>query len=570
MKTGTVIGKRYRIIKPLGEGGMASVFLAEDTLVHRKVTIKLLRLDLQEDHDAITRFEREAATLRKIDDDHIVKVYDVGIEKGVNYLVMEYVAGCDLKQYIAKHKPLAVRDAVLIMQQILTGVQAAHQAGIIHRDLKPQNILIEPSGLVKITDFGIAVALAENSLTLTNTLLGSVHYISPEQARGLRVTAQSDIYSLGIILYELLTGQVPYQGETAVAVALKHFRSAMPLASAINPNVPQAVENVILKATAKDPHQRYADVAAFKRDLKTSLAHRRRHEKRWQPTIKAADEVTKIIPNIHQKMEKLAAEQTQAYKIKPVSQAYPVWHPKRFDVRHWRTWSRKKKTVVAGASAFLALTLIGAGVAVATIPKNVQIPTLSGMTPSAAKRTLTNLKVKVKTVSYHYDRFYYAGQVIGTTPKAGTRVRQHSQVTLVVSKGSTELHRKSYVGASYSAVCRQLRSQGVAVQVAYQYSTQPKGAIIRQTTPNLSHANYHQVVVRFVVSRGKQHFKVADLRGHSLTYVRKYIAAHHLHLRVQSQNVGLGQTAVVVKQTPQASSKVATGATVTVVVKSKN
>ena len=220
MKSGYKLNNRYRILRPLGEGGMANVYLAYDQVLERKVSVKLLRMDLRDDPKTQRRFEREAMAATQLNDPHIVGVYDVGTDHGMQYMVMQYVEGTDLKAFIKQNYPIPLPQVVDIMEQVLAAVETAHRHGIIHRDLKPQNILIDEDKNIKITDFGIAMASTANSLTQTNTLVGSVHYLSPEQARGSIATERSDIYSLGIILFELLTGHVPVEGETAVSIAL--------------------------------------------------------------------------------------------------------------------------------------------------------------------------------------------------------------------------------------------------------------------------------------------------------------------------------------------------------------
>ncbi|HIZ53348.1 MAG TPA: protein kinase, partial [Candidatus Enterococcus avicola] len=224
IEVGKKLNGRYLILGTIGSGGMAHVYLAKDLILNREVAVKVLRFDFQNDQNAIRRFQREALAATELVHPNIVAVYDVGEEEGMQYLVMEYVRGMDLKRYIQTRYPLPFQTIVSIMQQILSAVALAHQHRIIHRDLKPQNVLMDEDGTVKIADFGIAIALSETSITQTNTMLGSVHYLSPEQARGSMATNQSDIYALGIILFEMLTGQVPFDGESAVTIALKHFQ----------------------------------------------------------------------------------------------------------------------------------------------------------------------------------------------------------------------------------------------------------------------------------------------------------------------------------------------------------
>ncbi|MEE6728733.1 Stk1 family PASTA domain-containing Ser/Thr kinase [Pediococcus pentosaceus] len=281
MTPNQTLNGRYKIIRPLGEGGMANVYLAHDLILDRDVAVKLVRFDMQDDVSAIKRFQREALSTTELVHPNIVGVYDIGEEHGMNYLIMEYVEGQNLKQYIRDQFPIPLGQVVSLMSQILNGVQTAHYHGIIHRDLKPQNILIDKHGKAKITDFGIAIANQQSSFTRTNTVIGSVQYLSPEQVRGHIATQQSDIYSLGIILFEMLTGKVPFEGESAVSIAVKHYQDQLPLVKDFNTKIPQSLENVVLKATAKNPIDRYKNVAEMAADLKTVLQPERANESKF-------------------------------------------------------------------------------------------------------------------------------------------------------------------------------------------------------------------------------------------------------------------------------------------------
>ena len=294
---GYLLGDRYRIIDTLGEGGMANVYLAEDIILQRKVAVKILRLDLQKEPQTVARFQREALATSELSHPNIVMVLDVGTDQGLPYMVMEYVDGPDLKDYIIQNSPLNLHDVIRIMDQILSAMTLAHKHNVIHRDLKPQNILMDKHGNIKIADFGIAVALNQNSITQTNSALGSVHYMSPEQTRGGLITKQSDIYSLGIILYELITGSVPFNGDSAVAIALKHAQEPIPSIKEKDAKVPQALENVVLKATAKDPRDRYASASAMRADIDTSLDPARVNEPVFVPTHGTSDDETIILPD---------------------------------------------------------------------------------------------------------------------------------------------------------------------------------------------------------------------------------------------------------------------------------
>ena len=268
---GQKINDRYEIVKSIGEGGMANVYLAVDLILNRKVAIKILRGDLANDEKFIRRFQREALAASSLSHPNIVEMYDVGEDNGNYYIVMEYIEGKTLKQLLKKRGHLTVGEAVDIMLQITDGMVHAHDSYIIHRDLKPQNIMIQEDGQIKITDFGIAMALNSTQLTQTNSVMGSVHYLPPEQASGKGSTIKSDIYSMGILFYELLTGVLPFKGDNAVEIALKQMKEAIPSVRKQNPNIPQSVENIIIRATAKNPKNRYNDTREMYNDLKTCL-----------------------------------------------------------------------------------------------------------------------------------------------------------------------------------------------------------------------------------------------------------------------------------------------------------
>src|SRR5574344_1040463 len=278
---GQKVNDRYQIVKTLGEGGMANVYLAYDTILNRNVAVKILRGEFENDEKFIRRFQREALSASNLSHPNIVEMYDFGEDHGQNYIVMEYVDGKTLKQLIKKRGKLTVSEVIDIMMQLTDGMAHAHDSYIIHRDIKPQNIMILANGMIKITDFGVATALNSTQLTQTNSVMGTVHYLPPEQAQGKGSTIRSDIYSMGIMMYELLTGLVPYKGDTAVEIALKHLKEPLPSVRKFNASIPQSIENVIIKATAKNPKNRYTDARAMHEDIKTALDDSRRNEPRY-------------------------------------------------------------------------------------------------------------------------------------------------------------------------------------------------------------------------------------------------------------------------------------------------
>src|SRR5574344_2315394 len=277
---GQKISDRYQIIKSIGEGGMANVYLAYDTILDRNVAVKILRGDLAGDEKFVRRFQREAISASSLTHPNIVEMYDVGEDDGKYFIVMEYLEGATLKSLIKKRGSLTLAEVIDIMLQLTSGVACAHESYIIHRDIKPQNVLMLENGLVKITDFGIAMALNSNELTQTNSVMGSVHYLPPEQANGTGATVKSDIYSLGILMFECLTGKLPFKGETAVEIAIKQLKEPIPSVCKINNEIPQSIENIILKATAKNPKNRYASAAEMHEDIIDALNEDRLNEKR--------------------------------------------------------------------------------------------------------------------------------------------------------------------------------------------------------------------------------------------------------------------------------------------------
>ena len=279
---GQKISDRYEIIRSIGEGGMANVYLGYDTILDRQVAIKVLRGDLSNDEKFVRRFQREALSASSLAHPNIVEMYDVGEDDGIYYIVMEYIEGKTLKQLLKKRGSLTLSEAIDIMLQLTDGMAHAHDSYIIHRDLKPQNIMIKDDGQIKITDFGIAMALNSTQLTQTNSVMGSVHYLPPEQASGKGSTIKSDIYSMGIIFYELLTGSLPFKGENAVEIALKQMKDEIPSVRKINSNIPQSLENIILKATAKNPKNRYDDVKEMYNDLKVCLNEENLNQKPFE------------------------------------------------------------------------------------------------------------------------------------------------------------------------------------------------------------------------------------------------------------------------------------------------
>ena len=547
MRVGYEVGKRYRIIRSLGEGGMANVYEAEDLVQKRRVTLKMLRFDLQDDPRSVERFHKEANSLTKLDNPHIVQIYDFGNDHGVPYLIMEYVKGTDLKTYLKEHYPLSCEKVVDIMEQILSAVESAHRIGIIHRDLKPQNILIDNYGKVKVTDFGISIAAMESAtITKTNTMIGSVHYISPEQARGSIITKQSDIYSLGIILFELLTGKVPFEGQTAVSIAVKHYRDNLPSARKINPKVPQALENVILHATAKKLKDRYPDAETMARDLKTALLPVRKNEPKWEvPTEDDAETKTLVIPT------------TESSKRQPSTGSRKTKKTKQ---------QKRKRVYRRHPIAFLIGTLgVIVVITILLMSLKVQVPDLRGMSVREAQEVLLSNNLKLGKKRYEYSSSYLKGQTISSDPARETTVSRNSKVDIVISKGPLKTKFGSYIGQNFDQVRKKLKAKGVLVDKETTYSNKyPAGQIVSQSIDPSMKVSLYQLPVTFTVSEGVQTFKIRDLTGYTQKSVIDYAQEHNITIIFEQQYSNTVPKGQVISQNPKANTTVKAGSQVIV------
>jgi serine/threonine-protein kinase prkC len=444
---GQKINDRYQIIKTIGEGGMANVYLAYDTILDRNVAVKVLRGDLAQDEKFVRRFQREALSASSLSHPNIVEVYDVGEDNGQYYIVMEYIEGKHLKQLLKKRGNLTVTEVIDIMLQITDGMALAHDSYIIHRDIKPQNIMILENGLVKITDFGIAMAMNAAQLTQTNSVMGSVHYLPPEQASGNGSTLQSDIYSMGILMYELLCGHLPYRGDNAVEIALKHLKEPLPSIREYLPNLPQSVENVILKATAKNPKNRYADAREMHEDLKTVMDDSRINEPRYVYPYPEGEEVEKTKKVVKNEMP------DDEVKVKQIT---------KDDLK------KQNKLLIALGSIFAGLIIIITTL-VFIIPlitggKEVIVPDVSNMSEKKAIKTLQDKGFKIadetKEVS---SNDIEKGKVVKTNPVAGSKKVKGKVITLYLSSGSNQITIEDYTGQNFNEVKGKLSAYNINV-----------------------------------------------------------------------------------------------------------
>ena len=429
MSRKNVIANRYEVVQHIGQGGMADVFRGVDTILNREVAIKILRADLSTDAVSILRFEREAQAATALAHPNIVEIYDVGDYKGHHYIVMEFVPGRTLKQVIRARGPLLKEEAVDIMKQLTSAVSEAHSKGIIHRDIKPQNVIVKADGSVKILDFGIATAKGSMQLTQANNVMGSVHYLAPELAKGEQASAQSDIYALGIVLYEMLAGDVPFKADQAVQVALRHMRDPMPSLREANPTVPQSIENIVIRATAKDPNKRYRSCREMWQDLSTCLKAERANEPKLvietppQPKKETpAQNKAKPASNAGREVKKEVRKETRRSEPEPA--------PKN----KLLPWLIGIITAVALAGIIAALIFMDV---IHFGPRTVAVPDIEGMTIQAARDACDELQLVLDTINVEYTLTddVERGLIISCTPSVGDEVEKNTEIKVVVSNG---------------------------------------------------------------------------------------------------------------------------------------
>ena len=438
---GTKINDRYSIIRTLGEGGMANVYLAYDTILDRNVAVKVLRGDLASDEKFVRRFQREALSASNLYHPNIVQIYDFDQEDGQYYIVMEYVEGKTLKQLLKRRGSLTITEVIDIMSQLTDGMAHAHDSYIIHRDIKPQNIMILDNGMIKITDFGIAMALNSTQLTQTNSVMGSVHYLPPEQAAGRGSTIRSDIYSMGILMYEHLTGSVPYKGDNAVEIALKHLKEPLPSIREKLPELPQSIENIILKATAKNPQNRYKDAREMHQDIITAMDESRINEPKYVYPYK--DNELEKTRNLDEAIEIIKKEEKEKKE--------------EMTKKEKEETKNEKKLLITLASIFTGLIVLTAAI-VFLLPhlskgKTIEVPDVSKLSKKDATNKLVKAGFNVTCGEEDYKPVasdeIEEGYVVKTDPEAGTYVKEGRNICIHVSTGESSFTLEDYTGMNY-------------------------------------------------------------------------------------------------------------------------
>jgi len=553
---GSRIGGRYEIVKNIGDGGMSKVYLAHDVILDRDVAIKVLNYDFANEEALKRRFKREALSATSLTHPHIVDIFDVGEEGELHYLVMEYIEGQTLKKFIQDNGALTPKQALPIMQQIVSAIANAHHNGIVHRDVKPQNILMDSDGNAKITDFGIAMALSATAHTKTNSVIGTVHYLSPEQARGGMATKKSDIYSLGIVLYELLSGELPFTADTAVAIALKHLQEETPSVRTVFPSIPQSLENIILKATMKDATYRYDSADEMYDDLLTVLSPERANEKKF--AIVFDDDRTRAIPIVSETTKFDSVETTKKIEPVKIEQSPPPIPPKK----------RKKWPFIVGGIAGIAILILLLSLIPGVLgPKKAVIPDVAGMEEAEARDMLEENGFKLFKSEEQQSDDIKEGEVIKTIPEAGKKRDIDSEITLYISAGKEKSTLANYIGYNAETTMATLEDKGFkSIDSIPQFSDKPEGEIIGQK-PDAGEVVLSETDLLFTVSKGPEKQILDDLTGYDGDRLADYEKSSGLTIdivrREYSPTVQEGR---VISQTPNGKTEIEKGGKVKVVV----
>ena len=544
---GQKINDRYEIIRVIGEGGMANVYLAMDTILNRKVAVKVLRGDLANDEKFVRRFQREALSASSLNHPNIVEMYDVGEDDGNFYIVMEYVEGKNLKQLIKRRTKLSLPEVIDIMKQLTDGIAHAHDSFIIHRDIKPQNMLILDNGLVKITDFGIAVALNSTQLTQTNSVMGSVHYLPPEQAAGKGATFKSDIYSLGILMYELVTGKLPFKGENAVEIALKQMKEPIPSVRDEDESIPQSVENIILKACAKNPKNRYENAREMYYDLCKCLDEENANVEKLKYAYPEFDETSKAL----KEQKKESEEDVEIKKVDDEN--------KTMNKVAWIIGSIVAFLVVVGVVLLLLMPKL-------TKVPDVKVPDVTNMTVLDAENELKKVGFEVNTIVEEvYSDTIEEGKIVKTVPSVNRTIKKGSVITLYQSKGTEKIKIEDYTDMNIYEVKARLELLGLNVTVEsknvenVEEYTDKEDSIIDQNPKEGELYKNDQIILYY-----PNIVVYPDLTTYSLEEVQEFADKYELSLYVEEVETDSTSEGTIISQSRRKDTLIVRGADLTI------
>lgn len=580
LETGSFLADRYEIIEKIGTGGMSDVYRAVDQVLQRDVAVKVLKPEFAEDDNFVTKFRSEASNAAKLEHPNIVNIYDVGSEDGLYFIIMEYVDGITLKTYIEKKGHLNYKEVISIAIQVGRGIEAAHNNKIIHRDIKPQNIIISKEGKVKVTDFGIARAASGN--TVSADVMGSVHYISPEQARNGYVTAQSDIYSLGIVMYEMATGRVPFDGDTAVAVALKHLQGEMTPPSQLVSDIPISLERIIIKSTMKSPERRYINIDELLIDLKKALVTPNEDfvvipdtNDNDKTKIITQDDLDKIRENSDPDMSeytgededdleddsKLNPKMEKAVTIMVIAAAAIIALLFLFLIANYFGWMNGSKSSKSNKEATKTEKETG----------NIEVPSLLGLTKDQAEAKLEKLGLKLSVkdgtvASNKYDKNTIATQSV----KAGRKVVKGTTVKVALSGGASKIEDTVTVpkveGMTEVEAKNELDKAGLKASVEYTHSDSVEQGKVIEQTPKANSEVADGSTVKIIVSQGQDQVQVPSVKGLDQNTAISTLASAGLNADIQTAASDEFEAGKVISQATEAGTYVKPNSTVSITV----